>query len=304
MLRMKRLGKSLSCLLLAVIAIMTTVIPASAISCFASPLSVSMGQSTVQLEEASETKEVLVSVLRRYASASSEIVGRFENGTQIKILGSTGTFYKVDCYDMNAYIAKSQVRVGDDGNYYVNCVSGSSETATMPVYSLQDALSLKSALRSRAMKYLGTPYVWGGQTPNGFDCSGYTQYVFAKNNLSIHRTVINQLGDGIVIKKEDLQVGDLIIFSNTTSRGFASHVGMYIGDGKMIHSGNGGVAISSLDTPYWNKYYQGARRIILTGLTESAAQPTIGLIQNTTATFWRRNTRAFGLGVFYDKAVA
>lgn len=294
MLRMKRLGKSLSCLLLAVIAIMTTVIPASAMSCFASPLSVSMGQSTVQLEEASETKEVLVSVLRRYASASSEIVGRFENGTQIKILGSTGTFYKVDCYDMNAYIAKSQVRVGDDGNYYVNCVSGSSETATMPVYSLQDALSLKSALRSRAMKYLGTPYVWGGQSPSGFDCSGFTQYVFAKNDLSIHRTVINQMGDGMVIKREDLQCGDLVFFSYTTERGFASHVGMYIGDGKMIHSANGGVAIVSLSNFYWSAHYQGARRIVLTGLETSAAKPTMGLIQNNITNFWRRNSQSYG----------
>lgn len=304
MLRMKRLGKSLSCLLLAVIAIMTTVIPASAISCFASPLSVSVNQAKEEEETAAESNEVMVSVVRRYAKSGGVVIGRLENGTEINVLGSKDNFYKVDCYDMTAYIAKSQVLVGEDGKYYVNCVAGSSETVTMSVYSLQESLELRSALRSRAIKYLGTPYVWGGQTPNGFDCSGYTQYVFAKNNLSIHRTVINQLGDGIVIKKEDLQVGDLIIFSNTTSRGFASHVGMYIGDGKMIHSGNGGVAISSLDTPYWNKYYQGARRIILTGLTESAAQPTIGLIQNTTATFWRRNTRAFGLGVFYDKAVA
>lgn len=298
MLKMKRLGKSLGCLLLAVIAIMTTVTPASAISCFASPLSVSVNKPQEEEETVAQKKEVMVSVVRRYANADGEVIGRLENGTQIKVLGSKNKFYKVDCYDMTAYIAKSQVRLGEDGEYYVNCVAGSSETMTMPVYSLQESLELRSALRTRAMKYRGTPYVWGGQTPKGFDCSGYTQYVFAKNGLSIHRTVINQLGDGIVIKREDLQCGDLIIFSNTTSRGFASHVGMYIGDGKMIHSGNGGVAVCRLDTPYWNKYYQGARRIILTGLTDSAAQPTIGLIQKNTTTFWRRNTRAFGLGAF------
>ena len=277
-----------------VLAVMTMVSPASAISCFSSPLSVSLSQKTSVEEEANRTKEVLVSVLRRYANFSSAVVGRFEDGTQIRILGTSGSFYKVDCYDMTAYIAKTQVRQEEDGTYYVSCAAGSSETKTMPLYSLQDALTLKSALRARAIKYIGTPYVWGGQSTKGFDCSGYTQYVFAKNGLSIHRTVINQLGDGIVIRREDLQCGDLIIFSNTTSRGFASHVGMYKGDGKMIHSGNGGVAISRLDTPYWNKYYQGARRIVLSGLEESAAKPTVGLIQNTTTSFWRKNSQSTG----------
>ena len=295
MLKIKLPGKRLSCLVLAVMTVMTMVSPASAISCFTSPLSVSLSQKPVVEEEANQTKEVLVSVVRRYANFGSAVVGRFEDGTQIKILGASGSFYKVDCYDMTAYIAKSQVRQEKDGTCYISCEAGSSETKTMPLYSLQDALTLKSALRARAMTYLGTPYVWGGQSPRGFDCSGYTQYVFGKNSISLHRTVINQLGDGIVIKREDLQCGDLIIFSNTTSRGFASHVGMYIGDGKMIHSGNGGVAITTLNTPYWNKYYQGARRIILTGLENSVARPTVGIVQNSTTTFWRKNAQSGGI---------
>jgi len=101
----------------------------------------------------------------------------------------------------------------------------------------------------------------------------------------------------LVIPKEDLQCGDLVLFSNTTSRGFASHVGMYIGNGKIIHSGNGGVAISTLDTPYWNKYYQCSRRIIPTGLTSSAAQPTMGLTQNNVTGFWRKNDKTDGESV-------
>jgi len=297
MLKTKHLGKYLSGLLLAVIVMMTSVIPVSAISCFASPLSVSLSQSAVQKKPNSQPKEVLVSVVRRYGNFGSTVVGQFEDGTQIKILGSTNAFYKVDCYDMTAYIAKSQVRLGDDGNYYVSCDAGSSETVTMPVYSLKEALDLKSALRTWSMKYIGTPYVWGGQTPAGFDCSGYTQYIFDKTGLRINRTVINQLGNGVVIKREDLQCGDLVIFSNTTDRGFASHVGMYIGDGKIIHSANGGVAIIPLDNPYWNAHYQGARRIILTGLEDSAAKPSVGMIQNNIANFWRKNSQSYGEAV-------
>lgn len=294
MLKTKRLGKCLGCMLLAVIVMMTSVLPVSAISCFASPLSTSLSNPAAKEEQTSETREVLVSVVRRYGNYGSTVVGRFENGTQIKILGSSNAFYKVDCYDMTAYIAKSQVRMGDDGKYYVSCEVGSSETMTMPVYSLKDALTLKSALRSYGMKYIGTPYVWGGETPRGFDCSGYTQYIFRNNGLTINRSVINQLGNGIIIKREDLQCGDLVIFSNTTDRGFASHVGMYIGDGKIIHSANGGVATVPLSNFYWNAHYQGARRIILTGLEDAAAQPSFGMIQNNIASFWRKNSHSYG----------
>ncbi len=294
MLKTKRLRKCLSCLLLAVIVMMTSVLPVSAISCFASPLSVSQNQSAAKEEQTSETKEVLVSLVRRYSNYGSTVIGRFENGTQIKVLGSANAFYKVDCYDMTAYIAKSQVRVGDDGNYYVSCEAGSSETVTMPLYSLKDALTLKNALLTYGMKYIGTPYVWGGETPRGFDCSGYTQYIFRNNGLTINRSVINQLGNGIVIKREDLQCGDLVIFSNTTDRGFASHVGMYIGNGMIIHSANGGVATVSLSNSYWNAHYQGARRIILTGLEDSAARPSFGMIQNNITSFWRKNSQSHG----------
>ena len=295
--KMKHLGKSISLLLMAVIMLMTSVAPASAISCFASPLSVSQNSSVGQIETEQETNDVLVSLVRRYNSFSSSVVGRFEDGTEINIVGISGSFYKVDCSDMYAYIAKTQVRVGADGKYYVDCKSGSSETTTMPVYSLQDSLSLKSALRSWAVKYIGTPYVWGGETPRGFDCSGYTKYVFEKSGLSINRSVLNQMGEGIVIKREDLQFGDLVFFSNTTDRGFASHVGMYIGNGLMIHSANGGVATVPLSNFYWDAHYQCARRILITGLQDSVAQPTVGLVQTNTTGFWRKNSQSGSLTV-------
>ena len=287
--KFKRMGRCVTGLLLALV----LSLPVSALA-IQTPISNALIPSVpvVPMEiPKSDNQGHLVSLVRRSQYSGATVVGCLEDGTRISVLKTAGDFYRIDCYDMTGYIAKSQVQVNENGEYVVKCDPESKESKYLPSYSSQEALNLKSMLRDVSDDYLGVRYLYAGTTPKGFDCSGYTQYVFAKNGLSIHRTVINQMGDGIVIRREDLQCGDLIIFSNTTSRGFASHVGMYIGDGKMIHSGNGGVAISRLDTPYWNKYYQGSRRIILTGLENSVASPAMGLLQNNTTAFWRKNSQ-------------
>jgi cell wall-associated NlpC family hydrolase len=172
--------------------------------------------------EVTTTVEHQASFVRRSASFHDSVIGRLENGTELKVLSSKGSFYRINLYDMKGYIAKSQVRVTEDGKYFVDCKAGSGETTTMNTRSLQDALTVASTVRTRAMKYRGVPYVWGGSSPRGFDCSGFTQFVMRKAGISISRTVLKQMGEGVVIAKEDLQNGDLVFFSNTTSRGFAS----------------------------------------------------------------------------------
>lgn len=111
-----------------------------------------------------------------------------------------------------------------------------------------------------AQKYMGVPYVWGGQTPSGFDCSGFTQYVMKENGISIPRTAAEQFAAGKAIDKAKLQVGDLVFF--TTYKAGASHVGFYMGNGKFIHASSAAeqVSISSLDEEYYTQRYIGARR--------------------------------------------
>jgi peptidoglycan DL-endopeptidase CwlO len=109
-----------------------------------------------------------------------------------------------------------------------------------------------------AMQYLGIPYRWGGSSPStGFDCSGFTMYVFSRVGVSIPRTVSTQYGAGVPVARSELQPGDLVFFNSL------GHVGIYIGGNQFIHSPHTGdvVKISSI-TGYYSDRWVGARRIL------------------------------------------
>ena len=114
------------------------------------------------------------SYVRYSAHFGSTVIGCLENGTKINVLSTYGEFYRIDCYDMIGYIAISQVEQKEDGEYYVNCKEGSSETKIQKTFSTQEALSLKGLVRSFSMEYQGVPYMSGGTSPIGFDCCEFT----------------------------------------------------------------------------------------------------------------------------------
>ncbi len=108
-----------------------------------------------------------------------------------------------------------------------------------------------------AMQYLGVPYVWGGSSPSGFDCSGFVMYVYAQVGVSLPHYTGAQWSDGVPVSRSDLQPGDLVFFDGL------GHVGIYIGGGQFIHAPQTGdvVKISSLDDGFYAATYDGARRI-------------------------------------------
>lgn len=194
------------------------------------------------------------------ASPGSMVIGRLEDGTKLTVLEESSDFYKIDCYDMNGYIAKEQVRSEADGEYYVSCNPESEETVQTQYVSLADALTLRADVLALADEQLGTPYVMGGTAPGGFDCSGFASYVFKNNGFAIRRTVTQQLQDTIIIPRESLQAGDLVFFSDGSS--FTSHVGIYVGNNQIIHAGNAGIGYADLDLSYFTNCYLCCRRII------------------------------------------
>jgi cell wall-associated NlpC family hydrolase len=108
-----------------------------------------------------------------------------------------------------------------------------------------------------AMQYLGVPYVWGGASPSGFDCSGFSMYVYAAMGVSLPHHAASQYNMGTPVSKDQLQAGDLVFFNGL------GHMGIYIGGGQFIHAPHSGdvVKISSLSDSWYAATWVGARRI-------------------------------------------
>jgi len=113
-----------------------------------------------------------------------------------------------------------------------------------------------------AKSFLGTKYVFGGNTKKGIDCSGFIKTVMKKHGKNLPRTASQQASSGKHINKKKLRPGDLVFFKNTYKRGI-SHVGIYLGNNKFIHASSGAkkVTISNLNKKFYQQHYAGARRV-------------------------------------------
>ncbi|GIP55605.1 MULTISPECIES: C40 family peptidase [Paenibacillus] len=130
-----------------------------------------------------------------------------------------------------------------------------------------------SKLDTTIEKALGSDYVSGGTTTSGFDCSGFTMYVFSKIGIKLPHQSGSQYKMGTAVEKKELIAGDLVFF-NTSGKG-VSHVGVYVGDGKFAHaSSSKGVIISKLSDKYYVERYVGAKRIMSTDKFEEVTSDT------------------------------
>ena len=139
-----------------------------------------------------------------------------------------------------------------DARHHSRSRSGRPETQAPPTHS--DVIQT-------AYSYRGTPYRFGGTSRKGFDCSGFTGYIYGKKGVSLPRTAREQFGRGQRVSSKEMKAGDLVFFH--TTRPGISHVGIYAGNGKFVHASSSGgtVRVDSLHSGYYKKRLVGARRV-------------------------------------------
>ena len=152
----------------------------------------------------------------------------------------------------------------ENGWYDVTCEYGTEGYIRSDFLDLTSSATSSNAIAETAMQHLGTRYVWGGASAGGFDCSGYTMYIYGQYGYSLPHTASGQWQSGIgtkVYSIGELQPGDLVFFNDPSRNAgkACSHAGIYIGNGQHIHasSSKSGVVVSDLTSGYYNKYFIG-----------------------------------------------
>lgn len=189
--------------------------------------------------------------LRSEANTSSSILAELKNGTAVTVLSTSNGWSKVSYAGTTGYIS---------ADYLVTASSGTAINPSNTAASVSISAKRQSVL-NYAAQFLGVPYVYGGSTPSGFDCSGFTSYVFKNTVGSIPRVAQAQYDATTRVSRDDLLPGDLVFFGSSTSS--ISHVGIYVGSNQFIHAPSTGdvVKYSSLTGSYATRY-QGAGRVI------------------------------------------
>ena len=173
--------------------------------------------------------------------------------------GPDTSYEKVDSLSTGQVVQGTQL---DNGWYQID--GGYISGEYVSEVDLSASSELGAQIASYALQFLGYPYVYGGSSPSGFDCSGFTSYIYKQFGYSINRTASNQLDNGYAVDRSELQPGDLVMFCQYGSTKRASHVGLYIGNNQYIHASTPGVGviISDLDDMSISSGFVGARRIV------------------------------------------
>ena len=206
-------------------------------------------------------------------SSYARIIGVLPENTPVTVLGIEDTYYRIDCYGDDGYIGRNLVEWDSKlGSYVVRCADEPEAQVMVETRSASQLNKLRSELLFVAQELEGVPYVYGGTSEYGLDCSGFIYYIYQEMGWDISRSGTPQLAESIIIDPQQLLPGDLVFFYGTDgSYDFITHVGMYIGGGQFIHSGSStGVAVRDLTSGYYAEHFQCARRVMTAGTTTLA----------------------------------
>ena len=180
-------------------------------------------------------------------------VTSLNDGAVVTIVGIDNGWYKVKTSGGSVGYVSS--------DYMVTCKDSAGSRGDGTVVAASS--SLGQQVVDYAAQFLGTPYVYGGNGPNSFDCSGFTSYVYRHFGYTLNRTATGQLSNGVSVSKSELQPGDLVFFKSGGSKP-VSHVGIYVGGGQFIHASTNTYEVSydNLTSGYYNNVYVYARRVL------------------------------------------
>lgn len=209
--------------------------------------------------------------VRREASTSAEIIASIPVNTAVEVVAEQGEWSKVKVNGKEGYISSSllsatkQETTSRGSTTPRKAETNTTEqkqpekTTTTPTATPKSSGKGTTVLAT-AQQYIGCRYVYGGTSPKGFDCSGFTSYVYRAHGVNLNRTAAGQYSNGVAVSRSDLQPGDLVMFGKSG----INHVAIYAGGGKIVHAANSsrGVTTDTINSGYYNKNYVGARRVM------------------------------------------
>ena len=224
-------------------------------------------QPSQPAQPASSTSVLAVGVtadsvrLRAAASTGSAILAELNRGTTVSILGRQDGWYRVN------YDGKTGYMSGDYLTLAAARPAAPAPAPTAPTTPAVPASGTGAGIAALARSFVGkAPYVYGGAGPAGFDCSGFTMYIYGQFGIRLPHGATDQMRYGAAVDRSQLQPGDLIFFHDDYySSSTASHCGIYVGNDQFVHAstyGSGGVLLTALNgNPYYSAHYIAARRM-------------------------------------------
>ena len=221
--------------------------------------------------------------VRKGPSTDTEELDSLKKNDEVEITGQSGNWYQINLdgevgYVSSKYISDTKLpeTTSRDGSSLEKIpavtepeqeetpVVDETPTTSEEVSTETTSGTTGAAVVEYAKQYLGYKYVSGRASPStGFDCSGFTSYVYKHFGITLNRSSKDQIKNGVAVEKSDLQLGDIVLFNNDANTAIG-HVGIYVGGDNFIHASNpsDGVKITSLSTSYYKTRYVGARRVI------------------------------------------
>lgn len=207
--------------------------------------------------------------VRKEPNTSSEVIDSLTRNAQVSIVEELDGWYRIKISNQFGYVSATYIsdERSEETTSRGNVSREETETTSLDTTSTTTSVTSTgngTAVVEYAKQYLGYRYVSGGSSPStGFDCSGFTSYVYKNFGVTLSRTSRGQINNGVAVEKSNLQPGDIVVFNNDANTAIG-HVGIYVGDGNFIHAANpsDGVKITSLSSSYYLKRYVGARRVI------------------------------------------